>query len=154
MKKLFLLLAIPLILGAGCVRPVANPTTSPRPAPYGAGATSTSPLPANAPEGMALEPASQFGAILRMNVGDTLWFPDGLSVTLESIGDSRCSGRVQCLWAGELSPTLLLKKEAPETWSKEIRLGTATAPQVKEGPYVFNLKNATAADIVLSVEKP
>ncbi|MDB5204518.1 MAG: hypothetical protein JWP09_546 [Candidatus Taylorbacteria bacterium] len=83
-----------------------------------------------------------------LNIGDKVSFSDTLTVTLKSVEDSRCKPNVQCIWAGELSPILLVGKA-----QSEVRLGTATKKSVTFGNYTFTLTDATATTATIIVKK-
>lgn len=85
-----------------------------------------------------------------VRIGATLTFVDGLALTLVKIDDSRCPPDVQCVWAGELSPTFLVQDG---TASRELRFGTTTMQTASTGAYVLTLRSATEATATISVAK-
>jgi hypothetical protein len=136
MKRLIATLTVFLLIGAGCATPVAAP-----------------PIPKPMPEDMVLEPAAKFNEPLSWERGQTLWFEDGLSVTLADVNDSRCKPDVVCIWAGELAYQFALKKEAPSTWTGELRLGTTTMREASVEGYIFKLIEGTESGITMTVAK-
>jgi hypothetical protein len=96
-------------------------------------------------------PFSDYGKPYSFSLGETIVFPDGLSVTLTKINDSRCKPDVQCIWAGELAPVLTVSGGRFGKSLQEIQLGTVNNNFVQKENYGFSLKSATteSADIVI-----
>ena len=92
--------------------------------------------------GRVLDREAQFGNAEMYVVGETRTFADGLAVTLERIDDSRCKPDVQCVWAGELAPVLVLRGGAL-TGTQTVSLGTSRTPRAQVGPYGLALESAT-----------
>ncbi len=89
-----------------------------------------------------------FNIPFTLGIGSKATFSDTLTVTLKSIEDSRCKPNVQCIWAGELSPILLVGKA-----QSEVRLGTATKKSVTFGNYTFTLTDANTTSATIIVKK-
>ena len=125
MKKILLIAAALLLVGAGCLQAAAPPVT---PAP-----TATE---------------IRLGEAFTLKTGESRSLQGGLRVTLEAIGDSRCPKGVQCIWAGELSPKLRVElKDA----SEELTLGTLTKLKADALGYRFSLVAATESEVTLIV---
>lgn len=93
---------------------------------------------------------ADFGGEVSFVVNQKIKFPDGLTLTLKQIDDSRCKPNVVCIWAGELSPLFLINAVS---FNKEIRLGTVNSKEVTESGYLFNLKSATETTATIVVNK-
>jgi len=95
-----------------------------------------------------------FNSAVTFQINESFKFPDGLSVILLEINDSRCKPGVVCIWAGELSPVFSLVFGNVGEIEQEIRLGDSTAKQLVQNNYIFLLNNATenAATITVSNE--
>jgi hypothetical protein len=94
---------------------------------------------------------ARLGTGVTLATGETAEYPDGLTVVLKEIHDSRCPADVQCVWAGELAPVLVVmggKLTAPST----IQLGTSRAPSGESDAYVITLDDATASSATLTVK--
>ena len=87
------------------------------------------------------------------SVGSTMYYEDGLSVSLNEINDSRCKPGVVCIWAGELSPVFVVKGGSLGAESKEVRLGTERSKQMTVGAYTFSLGETTETKADLRVTK-
>lgn len=92
--------------------------------------------------------SAKFDTALNLKIGDRITFSDTLAVELKSIDDSRCKTGVQCIWAGELSPLLIVGKA-----QSEVRLGTMTKKTVTFGNYTFTLNSATESTANLIIKK-
>jgi len=103
------------------------------------------------PTGNAADNTVPFGKPVTLRVADMLAFPDGLVLTLKEIGDSRCPAGVQCIWQGELAPTLIATANGT---SDEIRLGTVRQTKTSLKGHTFSLEGATeeTATILVSME--
>jgi|GEM_PF-714304 len=91
---------------------------------------------------------AEFNSTISLAIGDSVNFSDSLVVSLKAIDDSRCKPGVQCIWAGELSPLLIVGKA-----KSEVRLGTETKKTVAFGNYTFTLKSATAEMATIMVAR-
>lgn len=90
----------------------------------------------------------EFGKPITMFIEDKVSFPDGLSLTLKEINDSRCKPGLQCIWAGELSALFGANiKDLVE----EIRLGTTINKEVTLKGYIFSLEDATENSVTIFV---
>ncbi len=105
------------------------------------------PLPVPTP------PYTDFAKSVTLHVNDTATFSDGLTVTLKEINDSRCKPDVQCIWAGELSPLLLVTGGNFTSPKDEIRLGTTNNTSVTKAEYTFTLQSATEGEAIVVVTK-
>ena len=100
----------------------------------------------------ASAPPVAFGTPATYAIGDTRTYADGLSVTLERIGDSRCKDGMQCIWAGELAPELTLRGgglAAPQT----VHLGTSRTGRTQVGDYALALDAATESTATLTITR-
>ncbi len=100
----------------------------------------------------------EFGKPTDLVVNQKIKFSDGLIVSLKEINDSRCKPGVICIWAGELSPLLIvtggeIDKDLLEQASQELRLGTTTNKKVTKSGYVFELKSATESTATIIITK-
>jgi hypothetical protein len=110
--------------------------------------------PAPPPAGdVEIMPAVRLGEEFTLAVDEGRVFEDGLQVTLMKIDDSRCPKDVQCIWAGELSPTLKIENIDKADSAKELLLGTTTRTSVEASGYRFELKGATETTATLAVTK-
>jgi hypothetical protein len=96
---------------------------------------------------------SPFGHPLNYTIGSQNFYVDGLVVTLAAIADSRCPADAQCIWAGELSPTLNVKGGGFGTTTVGVQLGTMQNRSVSTGGYRFALVETTETTAVIVVEK-
>lgn len=92
---------------------------------------------------------AEFNKTVSLNLHEKAAFPDGSSVTLTEINDSRCKLGVQCIWAGELSATFTLSRGSD--FQKEIILGTLTAPSMAVKEYTFSLQEITEKSATITV---
>ncbi len=111
-------------------------------------------IDANNPTGSApaTPQSASFGVAVTLALGGTASFPDGLSVMLKTIDDSRCKPGVQCIWAGELAPTFQISGGAVGA-AQDLRLGTMTAKEKTVAGYSFSLNDATATSATIVVTK-
>lgn len=93
----------------------------------------------------------EFNRLILMTVNNPITFPDGLSVLLKEINDSRCPQGVQCIWAGELSGIFTLSG-GNFTASKEINLGAINNKKIILEGYTFSLHNITENSATILVE--
>lgn len=96
---------------------------------------------------------TNFGTQVTLNINDTISFPDGLTVTLKEINDSRCKPDVQCIWAGELSALLSITGGKFGTNVNDVRLGTVNDTERLENQYLFALTNALETEVTVRVLK-
>lgn len=148
MSKKYILIASALIAAAGLAAallvfgPVGRDVPS---APPDSGTNAPS------PDGGSPSPdAAALNAEHAIAVGESVRFTDGLLITLLKIDDSRCPPDVQCVWAGELSPTFRAEGGRLAE-AAELRLGTATRTTGAVGPYDVTLRGATEATATISV---
>ena len=104
-------------------------------------------------ENDALVERMSFGAETTLKIGEKETFSDGLTITLSQINDSRCKKDVVCIWAGELSPTLLATGGDFFRQTQEIILGTTKTKIVIVGNYTFELKEAIENAATIMVTK-
>lgn len=100
----------------------------------------------------ASSPPVVFGTPTTYAIGDSRTYDDGLSVTLDRIGDSRCKDGMQCIWAGELAPELTLRGgrlAAPQT----VFLGTSRTGRTQVGDYGLVLDAATETTATLTITR-
>lgn len=117
-----------------------TPITAPQP---------TSPTPTT-PTGSMPE-HSPFGAPFTLNVGSRMVLSDSLIITLNRIDDSRCKPDVQCIWAGELSPTFTLANGSLYDATKTITLGTSRTPTIDVVNYRITLGSTTPTNVTLTI---
>lgn len=91
---------------------------------------------------------TSFNTAFTLKPGDKVGFSDTLVVELKVIEDSRCKPDVQCIWAGELSPVLIVGRA-----QSEIRLGTVTKQSITFGNYTFTLNSATETTANITIKK-
>lgn len=91
---------------------------------------------------------AEFNSEVSLSVGDRIIFSDSLVISLQEINDSRCQPNVQCIWAGELAPLLIVGKA-----KSEVRLGTVNNQSVTFGNYTFVLIKATEKIATIKVNK-
>ena len=96
---------------------------------------------------------SDFNHPIKFLVGENKVFSDELSVTLESIDDSRCPLDVQCIWAGELAPVLVVQGSNFGNIDREVRLGTSQNKSATVGVYIFTLLTATETTATIQISK-
>ena len=96
---------------------------------------------------------AQFGAQISLGLNQSVTFPDGLTVTVADINDSRCPQGVQCIWAGEVAVTLTLTKGNFETSMGEVRLGELTKKTELVKGYTLALISATPEKAVFTVSE-
>ena len=94
----------------------------------------------------------EFGKAISLKLNDEVAFPDGLTVILKEINDSRCPEGMQCFWMGEISGLFAFSGGAL-TAPKEIRLGTVNKRSVSWKSYNFSLKDATENSITIEITK-
>ncbi len=96
--------------------------------------------------------AITFGTPITLTPKQSTTFTNGLTVTLQSIADSRCKQGMVCVWAGELSGTFVLSGQntPPQT---EFTLGQVTGKSITLGNYQFTLNNITETSATLLVEE-
>jgi hypothetical protein len=92
---------------------------------------------------------AEFNKSITMNISDKVTFPDGLSLVLKEINDSRCKPGLECFWQGELSTLFNINGSSTE----EVRLGTVNNKKISFKGYTFSLESATetSATIIVSV---
>lgn len=83
-----------------------------------------------------------------LRAGDKVIFPDGLSLGLKEVNDSRCKPGVQCIWQGEIS---FLFSVSLGGFSEELRLGTVNNKNATLKGYVFTLQSGTAESATMVV---
>lgn len=93
-------------------------------------------------------PQAEFNKSIVMNINNEIVFPDGLSLILKEINDSRCKPDVQCIWQGELSALFDVRINGS---SEEIRLGTVNNKEVSLKGYTFSLEDATENNVTIII---
>ena len=94
-----------------------------------------------------------FGTPITLKIGDTAAFSDGLSVTVQSINDSRCPVGTQCIWAGEISTALSIWVGDLSSNTSNLTLGTVNNTRRTSGQYLFVLNSATESTVTLTVTR-
>jgi hypothetical protein len=89
-----------------------------------------------------------YGAKIEISRGMPVQYPDGLSIELIQVTDSRCPKEVQCIWAGEVNAYLRLSGST-FTQTKEISLGSITRIAISDGGYQFLLGGFRLPDTVM-----
>lgn len=148
MSRKYLVIAVAALVGVGLMAFVLTSAPTDRAVP-----PAPPDLGVNAPPtdgGEKPQEKAALGADHVLAVGAMLRFEDSLVVELMKIDDSRCPAGVQCIWAGELSPTLRLEGGSL-VGAMEIRLGTTTAQSAEAGPYVVTLRSATETSVTIAV---
>lgn len=100
-------------------------------------------LPATAPFGSAI-----------FRIGKPVRFSDGLMVELKAINDSRCPAKVQCIWQGELAPSLIARGGDLGNGETPVMLGTVRAKHRVVASYDFVLSDASTTTATVIVTKP
>ena len=80
-------------------------------------------------------------------------YTDVLTVTLNSISDSRCKPDVQCIWAGELAAEFSITGGSFGTTVTSLSLGTVRNTTKTMGGYTFTLVTATEQNVTLNISK-
>jgi hypothetical protein len=95
---------------------------------------------------------TKFNVPFTIFINDKVIFPDGLSITLKGINDSRCKPGLQCLWQGELSALFSVNIKGS---LGELRLGTVNNKSTGLNGYTFSLESATegSASIIVSLNQ-
>lgn len=133
-----------LLGGAGCLSAPSSAPPSPLPAAN---------VPAPVPPGPSEPKRGAFGTSTIFAVDASARFPDGLTVRLVKIDDSRCPQGVQCVWQGEIAATFDLEGGDVGA-STRLVLGTVRAPESSLAGYAFALSDAEASSVGLTVTKP
>lgn len=94
-----------------------------------------------------------FGTAYTLKVDAPITFTDGLNITIQKIGDSRCKEGVQCIWAGELNPVIQAWSGTLGETVEQVHLGTTTAKSAKISGYTFVLNSATENTATVTVTK-
>ncbi len=90
----------------------------------------------------------EYGSKIEIEKGVPVQYPDGLSIELIQVTDSRCPKDVQCIWAGEVNAYLRLSGST-FTQTKEISLGSVTRIAISDGGYQFLLGGFRLPDTVM-----
>ncbi len=75
--------------------------------------TTTTPVPTSttSPQTTPTKPAEVFSKEVTLSSINYYEFPDGASLSLKQVNDSRCASNVNCIWAGNIIALFNLKKE-------------------------------------------
>lgn len=95
--------------------------------------------------------ASSFNKPLVFKVGQQAVFPDGLSLILKEINDSRCQPNVQCVWSGELSALFAINTGSV---SEDLRLGAVSNKTANLRGYSFTLQTVSPESVTILVKAP
>lgn len=98
-------------------------------------------------------PSAQFEKQVTLQLLSSTVFPDGLTILLSEINDSRCPPDVQCVWAGEISCALTLSGGDFNLAQDSVRLGTVQTQTVIRNGYTFSLVDATPDSAIIVVTK-
>ncbi len=115
-------------------------------------AISEPPAPTAKPADVAAAAKAVLGSNVVLKLGNQIVFADGLTVVLVQINDSRCPAKVACVWAGEISPQLILRGGgigAPQT----VMLGSQTNPKQVLAGYAIVLVDAALDSATIMVTK-
>lgn len=85
------------------------------------------------------------------SIDETKIYPDGLSLTLLTINDSRCKPDVQCIWAGELAPTFSATGGNFGQAVTMITLGSVLNQATTSHQYTFTLGDVTTKRATLVI---
>ncbi len=96
---------------------------------------------------------AEFNQPITFSLNEKAVFPDSLSLTLNSINDSRCKEGVVCIWAGELSYQFSATGGDIGTEQKTFTIGTMTAPSHTQVNYKFQITNSTQTTVTIMVTK-
>ncbi len=91
---------------------------------------------------------ASFNTSVTLEIGQRAVIGSELMVTLKEINDSRCKPEVQCVWAGELAPVLVVDSN-----QALVQLGTVNNKSAARGDYLFTLSSATEQTATFSVAK-
>lgn len=141
------------LMGAGCFQ--AKPDTvfvAQPPAPAQEPEPAPTPEPPPAPTDGQPQASVQLGEEFTLKIGASRDVEGGPRLTLEAVGDSRCKPNVQCIWAGELSPKVLVEMPGTKK-SEEVTFGTTTKRQADALGYGIALSGATETTATLTVSK-
>ncbi len=94
-----------------------------------------------------------FGTPYTLKVDQPIMFTDGFAITIQKIDDSRCKPGVQCIWAGELAPTLNVWGGALGESVQEVHLGTLRNKSASLYGYKISLNDATTTTATITVTK-
>jgi len=95
----------------------------------------------------------KFNTPVTLNLDKEVSFPDELIIKLLAISDSRCPEDVQCIWAGELSFTLLFTGgDFGKVQDSQI-IGTNHNHIIKVGEYIITLLKGDVKEAVVTVTK-
>jgi hypothetical protein len=84
-------------------------------------------------------------------IGEAKPLPNGTTLTLKQINDSRCKPDVQCIWAGELSTDWIVTQN---TLTKTFSLGTVRTPATTTANYTYTLTTADETHATITVSTP
>ena len=84
-------------------------------------------------------------------VGDAQILPNGTTLTLTQIDDSRCKPGVQCIWAGEFTTTWTVTQN---TLTKTFTLGTVRTISTTTANYTYTLDTAEDRTATIHVSAP
>ena len=103
------------------------------------------------PENVKPEVTYALGSVITLQTGQQAKLADGLIVLLKEINDSRCKPGVVCIWAGELSPVLLVSGGKIGSLSQEVTFGTLTVKKITKNGYTFELQEATPTMVTITI---
>jgi hypothetical protein len=115
--------------------------------------THNTPTNRNVPQTNSNTAAANVQWLHKLTIGATATYPDGFTIKLVHINDSRCKKGVVCIWAGELAAEVELSGGALGSETKPLILGQTTKPTVTEGPYTLTLESITETTATISVKK-
>jgi len=144
MRKNPFFLSLLLLLGVGCAPSTAPPppdtvrcTLEAKQCPDGSYVGRVPPSCAfTACPTTSATSTSGYDQTSTFTVGATRKLDGDLTMTLDSIDDSRCKAGVQCVWAGELSASFRVTKGID---TQVLRLGEMTAKSVRLFDRTFTL---------------
>ncbi|MFH1430633.1 MAG: hypothetical protein ABIG71_03885 [Candidatus Uhrbacteria bacterium] len=94
-----------------------------------------------------------YGLRVFTDENQTYSFPDGLTVRLVNITDSRCSRGLECIWEGQIGGNFELANGAfAEMEPQDLYLGELTAAEKTVGPYTFFLQSVKQGELQVNIE--
>jgi hypothetical protein len=170
MKKHALLMAVLLLMGAGCSPSATvvssfeecvaagNPVMESYPRQCRSGGVTYVEQVAVPPEPPpAEEPPKEEetdGETVTLKKGASATVSGGMKLTLSAINDSRCPKDVQCIWAGELAADLAVTLTGSEAEGVQVILGQTTKPKAEAFGRTLTLVAISETEATVSVSKP
>ncbi len=164
MRKFFALISLVSLLGAGCVKEEKTITSFAECAAAGNPIMESYPRQCRFDDNTFIEDVSRpvgQGAVLNVQLGESFTLTvgkfrtidGGLRVTLLDVNDSRCKPGLQCVWAGELAPKLLVEGPEDTAPEQELVLGTVRVKTAEVSGFHFELKDSTESTATIVITR-